>query len=103
MSYEAMLILNKLVPGSTLWSLSTTQSQTDAAPVGVVSLQQLKAKKRKQGIWTGTSRLTSVWLMLLSELRTVAGMSTKGYVITQSTVPSFVCGISYLLGTTGLD
>lgn len=84
MSYESMLTLNKLVPGSTLWCLSTTQSQTDAAPVGVASLQQLKAKKRKQDIWTGTLRLTSVWLMLPSEPRTVAGMSTKGYVITQS-------------------
>lgn len=58
------------------------RNPTDVALVAVASPLRMKAEKRKPVIWTGTSRPTSAWLMLLSELRPAAGMSTKGFVYT---------------------
>jgi hypothetical protein len=58
----------------------TRRNLIDVALVAVAFPLRKKVGKRKPVIWTGTSRPTSAWLMLLSELRPAAGMSMKGFV-----------------------
>lgn len=58
----------------------TRRNLTDVALVAVAFPLRKKVGKGKPVIWTGTSRPTSAWLMLLSELRPAAGMWMKGFV-----------------------
>jgi hypothetical protein len=77
-----MLMVCDKAPESISLFRFTRRNLTNVALVVVASLRRMKAGKRKPVILIGTLRLTSVWLMLLSELRPAAGMLTKGFVYT---------------------